>query len=74
MFDQIVPPGETQLNGAMEVYELDNHVTYYDMWEVGSTSSIGSFSFTMSASADGTVTLSNSKIQLDFTSAIHNVY
>lgn len=72
--DQIVPPGETQLNAVLECYELDNHVTYYDMWEIGSTSNMGSFTFTINASSNGVVTLSNSKMQFDFTTTIRNVY
>jgi len=74
MFDQIVPPGETTLSVNLECYELDAFNRFYDMYEIGSTSTIGTFTSNVSASGNSVVTFSNSKIQIDITTAVRNVY
>ncbi len=72
LFDQIIPPGETQLQVTFSVYELDNFFKYYTVVETGSNTTMGTFTVTITAA--GTVTVSNGNLQADLTTTIKNVY
>jgi hypothetical protein len=75
MFDQIVPPGETQLSLYLQVKELDWFPAYYTLYEPGGSSeSYGTFTTTVSATGNSTVTLSNSYLQVDLQTTVRNVY
>lgn len=75
-FDQIVPPGETQLNLTLTVWELDWFYTYYRVTEDPSSAdrNMGALSVSVSVNGNSTVTVSNGNYQADFTTTVRNVY
>jgi hypothetical protein len=75
MFDQIVPPGETQLGLSLQIKDIDWYPTYYDMYEPGPASTdMGTLTTNVSATSGSVVTQTNSKVEVDFTTAVHYVY
>jgi len=76
LFDQIVPPGETQLNITMEEWELDNFFNFYKVTENpwGDNKSMGYFTATISTLGNSVITLSNGNVQIDLSTTVRNVY
>lgn len=75
MFDQIVPVGEAQLGLSAQVKEIDWYPTYYDMYEPGPASTdMGTLTANVSATGGSVITLSNTKVEMDFTTTVHYVY
>ncbi len=75
-FDQIVPPGETQLNLTLTVWELDYFYTYYRVTEdpTSPDKNMGVFNVSVSVNGNSTVTVSNGNLQADLTTVVRNVY
>ena len=76
VFDEIVPPGETQLNLAFEIWELDYFFNFYKVTENpwGDNKSMGSWTTSVSTTAGSTITLTNGYAQIDLTTTIKYVY
>ncbi|UCH33338.1 MAG: hypothetical protein JSV65_12230 [Armatimonadota bacterium] len=76
MFDQIVPPGETQLNVTFWVDELDWHPEFYNVWEnpFGSDKNLGTTYATVSTTSDSVVYISCGNYNADLTTTVKYVY
>jgi hypothetical protein len=75
MFDQLVLPGEQSVNVRLDVYELDWHTTYYDMYEPGpGATHHATFTPTIATTGDSVVTVANANISIDLTTKRRFLY
>lgn len=76
MFDQVVPPGETQLNVTIKAWELDDALDFYGHFEVSPDPDYLSAQFTAAISTTGgsVTTLTNANQEIDLTTTITPLY
>ena len=76
LFDQIVPPGETELELTLSAEELDWHPKFYDVFEnpYGSNKSMGTFTVTLPVTEASLTRLLSDNMDLDVAVSVRTVY
>jgi len=76
LFDQIVPPGETELGLTLWAEELDWHPKFYRVLEnpFGNNKNIGTFNVTLPTTGPSVMRLMNGNMDLDVTVSVRTVY
>jgi hypothetical protein len=76
LFDQIVPPGETQLAMTLWVEELDWHPKFYKVFEnpSGDNKRMGTFNVTLPTTGPSVMQLMDGNMDLDVEVSVRTVY
>jgi hypothetical protein len=76
LFDQIVPPGETELELTLWAEELDWHPQFYRVTEnpFGNNKNMGAFNVTLPTTEPSVTRMMNGNMDLDVTVTVRTVY